>query len=269
MGNLDIVYILAITFFYTDFLYFYFYRKILQCKYSLKTTILITIGMWIFDCTVKLIPQYIFEIDQSVFLNVIMTLSSIVYVLMVFQGTIIKRLMATLVYMIVQMLMDIAGMELAVVFTGAKEIFDIKYLNVAAFCSCLMITLGTVACVWIWKKIEDRKWRIDNYQWFCMILPISQYIIFQGIAARQIRSFEYVNTVVALGGVIAFLADIIMLWMFEKSNARRKAEIEMRHLNQQYELEKMRYEQLKESQEEMAKMRHDFQNYVLVLKHME
>ena len=38
---------------------------------------------------------YIFEIDQSVLLNVIMTLSSIVYVLLVFRGTVIKRLMAT------------------------------------------------------------------------------------------------------------------------------------------------------------------------------
>lgn len=152
MGNLDIVYTLTITFLYTDFLYFY--RKILQCKYSLKATIFITIGMWMFDCTVKLVPQYIFEIDQSVFLNVIITLSSIVYVLIVFRGTIIKRLMATLVYMIIQMLMDLAGMELAMAFTGAREIFDVEYLSVAAFCSCLMITLGTVACVWIWKKLR-------------------------------------------------------------------------------------------------------------------
>ena len=269
MGNLNIVYIFAITFFYTDFLYLYFYHKILKCKYSLKTAAFITIGMWMFDCTVKLVPQYVFEIDQSVLLNVIMTLSSIVYVLLVFRGTVIKRLMATLVYMIIQMIMDLSGMELAMLFTGSKEIFDAEYLSVAAFCSCLMITLGTVACVWVWKRIEDRKWKIDNYQWFCMLLPISQYIIFQGVAARQIRTLEYVNTIVALGGVIAFLADIIMLWMFEKSNARRKAEIEMRYLNQQYELEKMRYEQLKESQEEMAKMRHDFQNYVLTLKQME
>lgn len=45
-------------------------------------------------------------------------------------------------------------------------------------------------------------------------------------------------------------------------------EKELRQVNHQYELEKIRYEQLQDKQEEVATVRHDFQNYVLILKNM-
>ena len=86
---------------------------------------------------------------------------------------------------------------------------------------------------------------------------------------RYSVQFQSVPLEAVLGTVLAMLGDVYMFVLFYRSNKRDHAEKELNGLKHQQELERVRYEQLKESQEEMAKMRHDFQNYVLTLKQME
>ena len=68
--------------------------------------------------------------------------------------------------------------------------------------------------------------------------------------------------------VLSVMSDIVMFYLFYRSNNRKKTEKELRQINYQYELEKIRYEQLNEGREEVAKIRHDFQNYILTIKNM-
>ena len=75
--------------------------------------------------------------------------------------------------------------------------------------------------------------------------------------------------IVVLGGIgLGIIADVYMFYLFHQSNNREKVEKELRQVNHQYELEKIRYEQLQDKQEEVTTVRHDFQNYVLILKNM-
>ena len=71
---------------------------------------------------------------------------------------------------------------------------------------------------------------------------------------------------VGFGIVLGLIGDVLMFWLFERSNTRKQAEEELRKLKYQYEKEQVRYTALLEKQEEISKMRHDFQNYVLVMK---
>ena len=59
-----------------------------------------------------------------------------------------------------------------------------------------------------------------------------------------------------------------MFHCFIHWNEKKALEAELREMQQQYEKEKLRYEELREKEEEIARIRHDFGNYVLVMKSM-
>ena len=268
MGNLNSMFVLMIAYLYTDFLYIYYYERILGLRYSRKVTFIATFCMWVFDCTMKLFPQYLWGMDQTGIVNLIMLSSSILYAILFYNSSIIKRFLSTAVYMVVQVAMDLLGMQLATMIVGERELFETIYVIAATVCSGITITLGTVVTVWIWKKIEEKQWEIDKYQWCSFLLPISQYAILQHIAIKYMGKINTVSIVVATGILLGLLGDIYMFWLFERNNARKRAEEELRKLEYQYELEQVRYTVLLKKQEEISKLRHDFQNYVLTMKVM-
>ena len=268
MGNLNSMFVLMLAYLYTDFLYMYYYEGILGMKYSLKFTALVTFFMWMFDCSLKLFPQYLWGLDQTGIVNMIMLSTSVLYAVLLYNGSIIKRMLSTVIYMVVQVAMDLLGMQLATIVVGERELFDTVYVIASTFCSGITITLGTVAAIWIWKKIEERHWKIDSYQWFSLLLPISQYAILQHIAIQYMGKLNSVSMVVLVGILLGLIGDILMFRLFERSNKRKLAEVELQQIQYQYEKEQIRYTALLERQEEISKMRHDFQNYVLAMKAM-
>ena len=156
MGNLNSMFVLMLAYLYTDFLYIYYYERILGFRYSLKTTLIATFCMWVFDCSMKLFPQYLWGLDQTGIVNLMMLSSSILYAVLLYKGSIIKRFLSTAVYMVVQVAMDLLGMQIATMIVGEHELFDTIYVVASTFCSGLTITLGTVMIIWFWKKIEER-----------------------------------------------------------------------------------------------------------------
>ena len=269
MGNLNSLLILMTAYFYTDFLYVYFYEKTLGFKYSRQITLIATFCMWVCDCSMKLIPQYLWGLDQTGIVSLVMLTTTILYAVVLYNGSIIKCLLATAVYMVVQIAMDMLGMQLATVIVGDRELFETIYVIASVFCSGITITLGTVVCAWVWRKVEERNWKVDGYQWFSLLLPVSQYAVLQYVGMEYAGKLNTVSVVVVIGIVLGLLGDIYMFWLLERINAKKYAEEEMRKLSYQYELEKLKYEQLKAMQEETAKMRHEMQNYLLTIKNME
>lgn len=71
------------------------------------------------------------------------------------------------------------------------------------------------------------------------------------------------------GLFLGIFADIYMFLLFDRMHAKKEAEKELVHLKYQYELEQLRYEELIAVQEETEKIKHDFQNYLIVLNNME
>lgn len=262
---------LMCSYFYTDLLYVYFYEKILGRRYSRKITFWGLTVIWMFHCCAKLFPQFFLGIEHSGFMNLLVILSDVIYVISFFNSSITKRILAMLFYFLVQAGMDMTGMKLTSLITGSYEPFriDSDFTLIAVSCSCFLITLGTYMFVWLWKVISERKWSFKKYQCVCLILPFSQYAILQQTGVRYGLESKAVPAMVFMGLILSFLADIYMFWLFERLNKRNVAKEKLMKLTHQYELEQLRYEQLKETQEEAAKMRHDFQNYIITMRHME
>lgn len=269
MGNLNSMFVLMLAYLYTDFLYMFFYEGTLGMKYSLKVTAIATLSMWVFDCCMKLFPQYLWGLDQTGIINLIMFSSSILYAVVLYSGSIVKRLLATAIYMVIQIAMDLLGMQLATVIVGERELFDTIYVIASVFCSGITITLGTISGIWLWKKIENNKWKIDGYQWFSLLLPIGQFAVLQYVGMEYASKLNGVSILIIIAIILGLLGDIYMFWLFERHNRRKQAEEELRQLQHQYEKEQIRYNALLEKQEGLSKMRHDFQNYVLMMKNME
>lgn len=262
---------LMMSYLYTDLLFIYVHGNICGLKYSKKITVLATILLWMSDCALKIFPQYIFGIQVSGILNIAMLFTGIMYTLLLFDSSVLKRMLLFFIYLTVQAGMDLLGMNIAGMLTGEYAFMDqsSNFTLVMLGCSSITIILGTVFFVWIWKSFERRNLKISKLQWLCLLLPASQYAIIQGTALRYAQLRSAIPVIVGIGLIMGLLADIYMLFLLEDSNRKKLAENELQQLKRQYELEQMRYEQLKERQEETAKMRHDFQNYILTLKQME
>lgn len=262
---------LMFSYLYTDFLYVYFYKNILGLKYSLKIAVLGSLCMWIFGIFGKIFPQYIWGVQVTGVTSILMLGVNFVYTILCYASPVKKRILATIIYTIAQAVMDMMGLRIAGMLTENYELTmsNENFIAAATVCSCMAITLGTFLVTWFWKTIEQKQWKYEKYQWTCVILPISQYMLMQGIATRYSNEARPVPFIVMIGFVSGIITDVYMFFLFQKMNDRKQTETELERMNHQYEVEQVRYEQLKESQEEMAKMRHDFQNYVLTLKQME
>lgn len=70
------------------------------------------------------------------------------------------------------------------------------------------------------------------------------------------------------GLLLSVITEIGVFELLNRSEERYRLETELRETRHYYEMEQIRYEQLKEMQEETARIRHDFQNYLLVLRNM-
>lgn len=262
---------LMMSYLYTDMLLVYVFGNICGLKYSKKITVLGTIIMWISDCILKIIPQYILGIQVLGFLNMLMVISGVIYTMIIYSSSALKKIFVFFIYIFAQAGMDMLGMNIAGMLTGEYAFLDVEsnFTIVLIGCSIITITLGSVGFVWLWKLLERKKLKITGMQWLCILLPVSQYAVIQGIALKYSQQQKAIPAIVGAGLIVGLLADIYMMILFEKSNQKRQAENELKQLKHQQELEQLRYEQLKESQEETAKIRHDFQNYVLTLRQME
>ena len=268
MENLDNMAIFMTSYLITDFLYLYFFDRVLGKKHSMKIMVLATFIVWFSDCTLKLFPQFIFGLDLSGVSSVLMILTAFIYAVTCFYGTFKRKMLAVLLYMLIQMVMDFTGLQMTILITGSNDIYNTSFLKVGIICSCSLITLGTAIGAWAWTRFENRRWKVERYQWLCLIFPFSQCIVLSYTGLQNLGNDSAISWMIISGVMLGFIADIYMFWLFERINKRKLAEEEMRKLQQQYEIEKMKFEQLKKMQEETAKMRHEIQNYLLTIKNM-
>lgn len=262
---------LMMTYFYSVLLYAYFFNRILGKKYTAKVTMLGTLILWVISCFTKIFPFFIIGLDITIFSNIIVLISTAAYVLALYKSSVAKRILAMVILILVQGCMDMLGLNLASMLVGNYELMQLdSYFTITAcIMSTPLITLGTFGLTRIWLMTEKIDWSSGKKQWFCVILPISQLLMLWRIALRYSVNFSAIPVFVICGMFIAILADVYMFSLFYQSNRRDVAERKLRQLTHQYELEQLRYEQLKETQEEAAMIRHDFQNYIIMMKEIE
>ena len=173
---------------------------------------------------------------------------------------------------ILMMFMDFFATSFMIKVTGTFQFMQADgewYTIVFAIVGQIFITVGLLALYAGMMWLERIKWESKLYQWMILFLPVSQWILGIYMSAKYFAHGESIPAMNMIGVCIGLAANIYMIVIFMRSNSRRRAEKALEQINQKYELEQMRYEQLKENQEEISKIRHDFQNYILTIKNMQ
>lgn len=236
---MKIVVSLMLSYFYTDLLFIYVWENLCGLKYSKKVTVFGTILLWMSDCILKIFPQYVFGMQISGYLNVIMIVSGMIYILFLYGSSVTKKLFVFLIYTFIQAGMDMIGMNMAGILTGEYAFLEVdsNFTLVLICCSAITITLGTVMFVWIWKCFERKNWGISKIQWLCLILPLSQYSVIQGMAIKYSQQSEAIPIMVGIGLILGLLADIYMMVLFAELNKKKLAEKELQNSKYEHELE--------------------------------
>ncbi len=258
------------SYLWNDFLYVYFFRRVFKEKYSKKVTFWATILLWAIQFFTKIVPSFIIGLEVAMYLSFLMLVFHVVHLYWLFYGSIVKRAVAMAISTIVQGIMDYLGLNLTSKIVGNYDLLKLdSNFNLVAVCvSITLITVGMVLLTKSWQILKSDEWKMSRREWTCVILPISQLFWVWHMIIVYSVNYQSIPLVMMCGSILAIVADLYMLLLFVRLNKKNEAEKQLKALKHQYELEQIRYEQLKERQEEMAKIRHDFQNYVLTLRQM-
>lgn len=261
---------ISMSYLWNDFLYVYFFRRVFKEKYSKKTTFWATILLWAIQFFTKILPCFILGLEVAMYLSVLMLMFHVIHLYCLFDGSIVKRAVAMAISTIVQGIMDYLGLNLTSRIVGNYDLLkpDSNFTLVAVGVSATLITVGMVFLTKSWQILKSDDWKMSQKEWTCVILPVSQIFWVWHMIIVYSVNYQSIPLVMMWGSILAVVTDIYMLWLFVRLNKKNEAEKQLKALMHQYELEQIRYEQLKERQEDIAKIRHDFQNYVITLRQM-
>lgn len=252
-------------------MYVYLFRRIFKEKYSKKVTFWVTIILWIIQIFTKIIPSFVIGLEVAMYLSVLMLLLHVVHLYALFDGSVIKRAAAMMIATTVQGIMDYLGLNLTSRIVGNYDLYVVGSIfnEVAVFVSTTFITIGMLLLTKMWQMLESEEWKTTKREWTCVMLPVSQIFWLWHMIIGYSVNYRSIPLIMMIGSILSLVADVYMLILFVKLDKKNEAERQLKELNHLYQLEQIHYEQLRKSQEEAAKVRHDFQNYVLTLKHME
>jgi len=251
-----------------DSLMLYFFSKVLGRKYSLKVTMMVTYAATVFFASMKLLE--VFDRGIGIFILQVVNWSEMfLYTILLFGGIIGKRIFALMILMFMFIATELMTYPIAAFLTG-----DISLLQDTAF-SMIVILLqipleiaGIRFLVYVWKFVDRMERKTGKMLCLGSFLPASYACIMFHLGYSYTMAEKVLPTFSILGELLGILATVYMFVLFFRANRRERAEYELKALRKQYELERIRYEQLMKNQEEAAKLRHDFQNYVLTAKHV-
>ena len=92
--------------------------------------------------------------------------------------------------------------------------------------------------------------------WITVLLIINQLFIWN-VFEKEIHT---TNILMILG--IGIILDIILIVIVLRQRNSEKIERELEEITAQYEYEKLYYQEVEKNREEMARIRHDYNNYI-------
>ena len=129
-----------------------------------------------------------------------------------------------------------------------------------------LFSLRQLVTIVLFKKLRRR----GGVSYELQGLLITVYFLSNLILHYNFLSIQLVAPpITCLGGLIGALGTMLSGYWLYQDGERRKTEKELLELEQMYALEREKYEKLKEKEEQMAQIRHDYANQMLVLERMQ
>ena len=262
--------VLLVKYLFDDFLMMYFYSKVLGRKYTLKTTIFYTFVWWMIQDITKIL---VFLGIGFVLVDVIQVCSLLIwglYTIVVFKSTIGKKIFASIWICSLLVLLELLSYIPASILTGEFALMqaDSNFTILVVLIQSPFEVLGTLLSIRLWKWVEQIEWKADYQQLIWLIFPLSQMCFLLHVAIYYTLDAIHVPVMIYIGLLLGIVTDIYACCLFIQSNQKEKVEKELKYLKAQYDFERVRYEELMKSEEEMQKIRHDYANYCMTLRNM-
>ena len=248
-----------------------YYSKTLGRRYSLKVTVLGAAGWWLVHSAVRLPAIYLSDDYNLTVITILQNVVMLIYLLVFYGSSVVKKLLA---YML---LLSVLGIGECATMLLAGNLFDMgsKPLELGSEFTAAGLLIGRPVAILsfyiafqIWNILQRSIWVRGGRQWLCALLPLSQAFLFWYLNEAYIFKVKMLPAPVLLGVILGFAADIYMFFIFDRAQERENMEERLRLQEHLHEMEKLRYDRLCASMEETARLRHDFQNYLLALRAM-
>ncbi|MBQ8546932.1 MAG: sensor histidine kinase [Lachnospiraceae bacterium] len=191
------------------------------------------------------------------------------YVLVLFKDKVWEKILSVLLWMIVATVS-----ELILCVGIGEQVLELDFLGddpVAMIYEVLMYIihfslLAVVAVVWKWVKTKS----IPKKIWIFLLFPISQYLMIRNFPTDMIRgkvTYEYPwQALCSL--LLGIAADVILFYVMFTQGEKEKIKQQLAETEKLMEMEKGYYETIEIHREEMAKIRHDFNNQLTAALHI-
>jgi len=261
-------YLMLVLWAYSIMLMAAFFCLTLERRYSVKATILGTVGYYIVTCILR-VPVFLNSGIQYLFLlNAASILVLFLYQIACFRARWQLRILSVTIILVFMSTVELIAGRLGVMIVGSVTMLDFDSRGWIVSCLlCFLLTGFTIyPVVWIWHLFLKIKWEQNMKSWLSILFPISQYIVMESYLENYWINDVSMSYIVIVGLMIGILADFYMFILFYIENQRIRAEKELAKQKHLYELERLRYENILEGQKEASRIRHDFQNYILTIR---
>jgi len=79
---------------------------------------------------------------------------------------------------------------------------------------------------------------------------------------------QNIPLIIYIGLILGIIADIYIYTLFFRAKEKSNVEQRLKNVKIQYELEQEKLDELMKTEEEMCKIRHDYENYCATLKNL-
>ena len=249
----------------------FYYCRTLGRRYSVWTTALATAGWWAVQSAGKLPLLYLGKDYNMTAVMIVQCCVMAFYLFLCYGSSPAKKLLA---FVLMTAALG-AGEFTAVLIAG--QLFDIgggvlelgsEFTVAGLLLMRPLAVLSYYAAYQVWNLFHRSAWIRGRRQWLCVLLPVSQFFLLWHLAEVYTFEKELLPIPVLAGVFLAFAADVYMFAIFARAQERESVENGLwlkQHLRR---LEQLRYEKLCSSMEESSRLRHDFRNYLLILRSM-
>ena len=252
--------------FFAAFIGYYFMRKLLPHRFNLFALILISI---VFALWANLRSPELYGTDYHLWMNMFINALTFSVLIFLFKGKFWKRFIVYWYFEIIHLMCEtIAFVPVLLYYDGEPDArMEIFYMLAIVF---LYLLLGSLS-VKIWRRLLLLKFH--PFYLLFIALPIGQmYALsnvmhpgmgdwFFGIAFMITGDAEMSYGILSLFGVSVSLVAFVTLFCYILSHEKRAAvEAELQEIKRVMALEQSHYLEIELQSEEMAKIRHDFNN---------
>jgi len=185
----------------------------------------------------------------------------LVFVFLGFKDRLWKRIFAYTIFLAAGFMGELFSV------TIMGHIFGVEYQNTFASqemfilqTACIMFDFVLFAAMaFIWNNVFKHQ-KLPRHTWVFVLFPISQLVVLWNWTNQEIFFHREIGVFAAVGFLLGFVADIVLLYAFLNQGEKDALAKRVREMEHMQRVEQLHYQSIETRREELAKIRHDFNN---------